>query len=388
MNKILNYRNILLFLTLFIATWLSAQPIKVACVGNSVTFGMGIKNPAEKYPAQLQVMLGINYEVKNFGYSGATLLKNGYRPYWNLPEFNESLNFKPDIVIIHLGLNDTDPRAWPKFRDEFVRDYTNLIDTFKTINPKAEVKICRLTPILTEHPRFKSSTRDWYWQVQDAIETIAEVNNVELIDLHSPLHRRPDLFPDALHPTGEGAKIIAETVYGAITKNFGGLKTASVFSNGMVMQRNRPITFWGTANGGTTVTIKFNKQKKSTTADHAGKWEIEFPALNAGGPYTATIKNEKSIIELKDILIGDVWLCSGQSNMEFRLNQAATAAEDVPKANFSQIRLFNMQPIAYTNNVAWSKDTLNKINQLQYFTETKWEKCTSETAKNFSAIAY
>ena len=176
--------SIFLFLTF---SSVFGQNIKVDCVGNSVTYGAGIGNPAEKYPAQLQMMLGEKYEVKNFGRSGATLLKNGYRPYWNEPEFEEALKFKADIVIIHLGLNDTDPRAWPKYRDEFIRDYTNLIDTFKSVNPDAEVKICRLTPIF-QGIRFTSSTREWYWQVQEAIEVVAEINEVELLDCTSASH--------------------------------------------------------------------------------------------------------------------------------------------------------------------------------------------------------
>src|SRR5690554_7434517 len=228
MNNILSKVIILATLLLLSLYSISGQTIKIACVGNSVTYGMGIENPEERYPAQLQVMLGDEYEVGNFGHSGATLLKNGYRPYWNLPEFKDALDFEADIVIIHLGLNDTDPRAWPKYRDEFIRDYTNLIDTFKSVNPDAEVKICRLTPIFSGHPRFTSSTREWYWQVQEAIEVVAEINEVELLDLHTQLHRRPDLFPDNLHPTGDGAKIIAETVFGAITGNYGGLKLAPI----------------------------------------------------------------------------------------------------------------------------------------------------------------
>lgn len=381
-------RIILLLLSCFASGLICARPVRVACVGNSVTFGAGIENPEEKYPARLQSMLGDIYEVKNFGHSGATLLKKGHNPYWNLPELKEALSFQPDIVIIHLGLNDTDPRNWPRYRDDFVRDYSRLIDTFRQVKSNTEVKICRLTPIFTDHRRFTSSTRDWYWQVQEAIETVAKVNNVDLIDLHTPLHRRPDLFPDALHPTGEGAEMIAKTIYGAITGEYGGFTLAPVLGSRMVLQRHKPITFWGRANSGTTVTVHFNKQKKTTITDNAGNWEIEFPPLEAGGPYLATIENEQNKIELKDILIGDLWICSGQSNMEFRLQQATTATEDMPVASLPQIRLFNMQPVAYTNNEAWDEEMLKKIDRLQYFRDTEWQHCTPETAKDFSAVAY
>ena len=388
MNNILSKVIILATLLLLSLYSISGQTIKIACVGNSVTYGMGIENPEERYPAQLQVMLGDEYEVGNFGHSGATLLKNGYRPYWNLPEFKEALDFEADIVIIHLGLNDTDPRAWPKYRDEFVKDYINLIDTFKYINPDADVKISRMTPIFSGHSRFESSTRDWYWQVQDAIEVIAEISKVDLVDLHTPLHIRPDLFPDNLHPTGEGAKIIAETVYGAITGDFGGLKPASIFTSGMVLQRNKPIRFWGTANSNEIVEIDFNNQKRSASVNKSGSWEIEFPPLEAGGPYKITFSSETKVINLNDVLIGDIWLCSGQSNMEFRLKQSTSGADDIKVAKLREVRLFNMQPVAYTNNVAWEKNTLDLINQLQYFTQTEWKSTTPEIAKDFSAVAY
>ena len=388
MNNTLSKVIILATLLLLSLSSISGQTIKIACVGNSVTYGMGIENPEERYPAQLQVMLGDEYEVGNFGHSGATLLKNGYRPYWNLPEFKEALDFEADIVIIHLGLNDTDPRAWPKYRDEFVKDYINLIDTFKYINPDADVKISRMTPIFSGHSRFESSTRDWYWQVQDAIEVIAEISKVDLVDLHTPLHIRPDLFPDNLHPTGEGAKIIAETVYGAITGDFGGLKPASIFTSGMVLQRNKPIRFWGTANSNEIVEIDFNNQKRSASVNKSGSWEIEFPPLEAGGPYKITFSSETKVINLNDVLIGDIWLCSGQSNMEFRLKQSAGGADDIKVAKLPEVRLFNMQPVAYTNNVAWEKNTLDLINKLQYFTQTEWKSTTPEIAKDFSAVAY
>ena len=388
MNNILSKVIILATLLLLSLYSISGQTIKIACVGNSVTYGMGIENPDERYPAQLQVMLGDEYEVGNFGHSGATLLKNGYRPYWNLPEFKEALDFEADIVIIHLGLNDTDPRAWPKYRDEFVKDYINLIDTFKYIKPDADVKISRMTPIFSGHSRFESSTRDWYWQVQDAIEVIAEISKVDLVDLHTPLYIRPDLFPDNLHPTGEGAKIIAETVYGAITGDFGGLKPASIFTSGMVLQRNKPIRFWGTANSNEIVEIDFNNQKRSASVNKSGSWEIEFPPLEAGGPYKIKISSETKVINLNDVLIGDIWLCSGQSNMEFRLKQSTSGADDIKFAKLPEVRLFNMQPVAYTNNVAWEKNTLDLINQLQYFTQTEWKSTTPEIAKDFSAVAY
>ena len=106
-------KSILLIIALCLCVCAShaAQKVKVACVGNSVTYGYGLQDREhDSYPVRLQQMLGEGYEVQNFGHSGATLLYKGHRPYIGLPEFHQALDFKPDWVVIHLGLNDTDPR--------------------------------------------------------------------------------------------------------------------------------------------------------------------------------------------------------------------------------------------------------------------------------------
>lgn len=374
---------LLVCLTLFPRT-----PVRVACVGNSVTFGAGIEEPEERYPMQLQELLGEDYQVENFGHSGACLLRNGHNPYVNLPEFEHALAFHPHVVVIHLGLNDTDPRNWPKHRDEFVKDYSWLINAFIDVNPEADVKICRMTPIFTGHRRFTSSTRDWFWQVQEAIETVAEVNGVELIDLHTPLYRNPHLFPDALHPTGEGAKIIAKTVYAAITDGNETLKLAPIFGDRMVLQRHQPIRLWGTAGKGKKIHASLNGREAATQVNGTGRWEILLPPMKAGGPYTLTLQSESQRVVLTDILVGDLWLCSGQSNMEFQMRHAETANEDIPNANHPRIRLYNMKPIMYTHDEVWKNEVLEKVNRLAYFQETEWQPCTPEQVADFSAIAY
>lgn len=129
----------------------------------------------------------------------------GHRPYTDQPEYQQALDFAVDRVVIHLGLNDTDPRNWPHYRDNFIKDYTELIASFKAANPQCKIWICRLTPIGDRHPRFRSGTRDWHAEIQKEIEKIAVHTEVGLIDLEEPLYHRPDLFPDALHPDPEGA---------------------------------------------------------------------------------------------------------------------------------------------------------------------------------------
>ncbi|NGY36883.1 sialate O-acetylesterase [Flavobacterium sp. XN-5] len=362
---------------------------KVACIGDSVTAGYLLGNAgSESYPSQLQSMMGEKYDVKNFGNSGATLLKKGHKPYYKTKEFKDAIAFNPDIAIIHLGLNDTDPRNWPNYKEEFDADYSWLIDSFKKQNPAVKLYICRMTPIFNDHSRFKSGTRDWYWQIQSHITNIAKANQVGLIDLHENLYSRPDLFPDALHPTKEGASILAKTVYQNITQDFGSLKLATVFTDNMVLQRNQAISIYGTANGGEVVEVSFKGQKKSAITNNYGQWEIIFPAQSHGGPYELNIKSNQKNIVLKNILIGDVWFFSGQSNMVFQLQQSENGNEEIKKAlPNAAIRLFNFKDLRQTDNTIWDSITLAKTNRLEFFSG-EWTACDATNAKDFSAIAY
>ena len=185
-------RCIFLLLTILLSTLtISAQEkIKVACIGNSVTYGYGHENPSvTSYPSQLAIMLGDDYEVGNFGKSGATLLRKGHRPYNEQEEFQKALDFAPDIAIIHLGLNDTDPRNWKYYKREFISDYIALIEAIENVNPNVDIFICRMTPIFHWHHRFQKGTRDWYWEIQSTIENIAEnIAEVKIIDLQELLY--------------------------------------------------------------------------------------------------------------------------------------------------------------------------------------------------------
>ncbi len=384
-----NLPLILLAVILLVACSIAQAQIKVACIGNSVTRGYGLKDPLkESYPAQLQGLLGKKYAVQNFGFSGATLLRKGHRPYDKTKEFTEALAYKPDIAVVHLGLNDTDPRNWPDYKDNFEADYAWLLDTLKKQNPKMKVYVCRLTPIFNGHPRFKSGTRDWYWQIQDRLSNIAEANAAQLIDLTTALHNRPDLFADNLHPDAEGTTIIAKTVYGYLSGNYGGLSLPMIFSDHMVMQRNQTIPVYGTADAGESVAVTFNANTQKTKADASGKWSVRFPAMANGGPLQLEVRAKSRKIVLKDILIGDVWVCAGQSNMAFQFRSAATGKQelqDMPQQ--SQLRLFKMNQLAETDNRPWDTTTLQRTNGLEFFSG-QWKETNATSAADFSAIGY
>ena len=388
---IMKKRTIVLFgMLLMVLTAVAGGKIKVACVGNSVTWGMTIIDREKNcYPAQLQKMLGDKYEVRNFGHSGTTLLQHGHRPYVDQQEYQDALNFKADLIIIHLGLNDTDPRNWPEYSEEFNADYIRLIDSFRQANPKAKIWICLMTPIFERHPRFESGTRDWHAQIQKHIRQVATATRVPLIDLNTPLYSRPDLLADAIHPNAEGAKIIAETVYGALTGNYGGLALSPLYTDGMVIQRNKPIVFRGKANAGETVKVNFNGHMLSAMTNDAGKWKITFPAEEAGGPYKAQISTKKEKLTIKDIYVGEVWLCSGQSNMELPVNAVQSRTQDLNEADSqTHLHLFNMSAIYPTTAVAWSTNACDSVNRHQYLHIGPWRNCSRESLDGFSAVAY
>ncbi|MGL5894845.1 MAG: GDSL-type esterase/lipase family protein [Bacteroidales bacterium] len=382
-------KTILLIVALLTISTASAK-IKVACVGNSVTYGYLLKDrEVNAYPSKLQHFLGSDYEVGNFGHSGATLLKKGHRPYMNLPEFKQALAFNPDLVVIHLGLNDTDPRNWANYREEFINDYSDLIDSFRVVNPKAKFYICRMSPIFNWHPRFQSGTRDWYWQIQRAIEQVAKNNMAYLIDLQEVLYDKPHLMPDALHPNEEGAELIAKRVYSALSGDYGGVQLPKIYSDNMVLQRRSKIAIKGTANAGEKVTVQISKQKRVTNATADGKWEVELEPMEAGGPYSLSIETKDKKLIYKNILIGEVWLCSGQSNMRWRVNQSAEKEELTSHAKKSpSIRIFDMQPRWETSSVEWDSNVLTELNNLQYFNTLGWVAADSTTVQTTSAIAY
>lgn len=363
--------------------------IRVACVGNSITYGTGIEDREHfSYPVQLQKMLGDKYVVGNFGKPGATLLRHGHRPYFEQNEFKEAMRFKGDIVVIHLGINDTDPRNWPNYRDEFVTDYLALIDSLRSVNHNARFIIARMTPIAHRHPRFISGTKLWHTEIQQAIETVAKVSGAELVDFHAPLYPYPNLLPDAIHPNAEGAGILARTVYGGITGDYGGLQMSEIYTDGMVLQREVPLGIHGKADAGRKVTVMFAGQKVQTVANNRGEWSVTLQPMKAARNQTLVVESGKTKKVFRDVAVGEVWLCSGQSNMAFTLQQAATAARDIPNVSDADLRFFDMKANWQTNDVAWPITAIDSLNHLQYFAPTSWRGATPETAGQFSAVAY
>ena len=378
-----------LFLLLSTLSATARKVVRVACVGNSITYGTGIANrEQDAYPAQLQRMLGKDYVVGNFGKPGATLLRHGHRPYFQQTEFRDAMQFKGDIAVIHLGINDTDPRNWCNFRDEFVGDYVALMDSLRQANPKVRIILSRLTPIRYDHPRFDSGTELWRREISETIDRIAASQGVELIDFYQPLIAHPDWLSDGIHPDPRGAKALAETVYKGITGNYGGLQLSALFSDGMVLQRGG-CYIQGVANAGANVVVSYEgKELGKVVANNRGEWRIWAVLSQPEERGTLTIAAGREVKRFKDVAVGEVWLCSGQSNMAFKVKQAATAQQTLTQCNDNGLRLYNMSSRWETDNVSWDSTALAEVDQLRLFEARPWSVASPESVGDFSAVAY
>jgi alpha-L-fucosidase len=191
---------------------------RVACIGNSITYGAGIQDREKNsYPAQLQRMLGRGWEVKNFGNSGRTLLKKGDYPYWKEKEYTDAKAYNPDVVIIKLGTNDTKPWNW-KYKDDFVPDYESLIGEFQSLPSHPRIYVCN--PV----PAFPGD-----WGIRDSVITADEIpfirkiaaeKHASIIDLYSAFAGRSGFFPDKVHPNEDGAGEMARVVYNTLVNDF------------------------------------------------------------------------------------------------------------------------------------------------------------------------
>ena len=118
------------------------------------------------------------------------------------------------------------------------------------------------------------------------------------------------------------------------------LRPARLFSDGLVLQRGAAIPVWGWAPPTTSVSVTLSNQTRTTTVDARGAWRVSFPAMKAGGPYEMTIAGGGKRIAVRDILVGDVWVASGQSNMEWPVASSVNAAAEIASANDVKIREF------------------------------------------------
>lgn len=206
--------RILLVALFSLMTARAAEPIKVACVGDSITQGSGAQK-GQSYPSQLQALLGDKYKVGNFGVSGRTLLKKGDFPYWKEKKYQDALAMEPAIVVIMLGTNDTKPQNW-KFEAEFDADYRELVKSFQSLKSKPKVFVCRPVPVLGKG-NYGINEENIQKEIP-RVDALAKELGCGVIDMHAALEKFPEMLPDRVHPdtagAGEMAKAAAKAILG------------------------------------------------------------------------------------------------------------------------------------------------------------------------------
>jgi lysophospholipase L1-like esterase len=185
----------------------SAKPIRVACVGDSITEGSG-------YPFQLHMMLGSNYVVGNFGVSGSTVSLDSTKPYMNESKFKEALDFNPDIIVIMLGTNDANPEITPN-EIGFDTDYSQLVSAFQQLDGRQLIWIVKSPPIFTDNSSYNNTILVATFLPE--IDKLADQMNLPTVNIYDALSNHSEYFVDGVHPTSDGAAIIASNVYDAIT---------------------------------------------------------------------------------------------------------------------------------------------------------------------------
>lgn len=154
------------------------------------------------------------------------------------------------------------------------------------------------------------------------------------------------------------------------------IKVAPIFSNHMVMQRHKKIRVWGEGVEGSQIEVTLNN-KKSVCKVKDGKWILELPSMEAGGPYTMSVTDGISSIVFQDVMVGEVWFAGGQSNMELELKDCKNGAREVANANNKNIRFYNTFKTAFIDG-----------NSLKQEEKTSWELCTPNAAGHMSAVGY
>lgn len=192
----------------------AAQPVKIACVGDSITQGVGAQS-GKSYPSQLQALLGDGYVVGNFGVSARTLLRKGDFPYWNEKKYRAALEMQPDVVIIMLGTNDTKPHNW-KHEREFAKDCRDLAKSFLDLPSKPRVFLCRPCPVPGQG-NFGINEENVQKEIP-RIEAVAKELGCGVIDMHAALEKHPEMLPDRVHPNTAGAAEMAKAAAAAVRK--------------------------------------------------------------------------------------------------------------------------------------------------------------------------
>ena len=258
-------------------------PIRIVCVGNSITDGYGLGTRAQAWPAQLERILGSDYAVYNYGVSGTTMSRAAEATYWKTGSYTNAKNADPHILIIALGTNDADPWRWDQYGADFKKDYLAMVEEFRA-GGKNPVLYCTLAPPI--YPT-ASSKQNTYIEEKliPLVKEIAAELNAYVIDYHTDMMGKPEAFPDNVHPNEDGALQLAQLA-------------AKVVQGAQTLVGNVTVSEGEAVDGNTAVVAAGAAVTMSPVSGRDGSWQWTGP-----NGFTAT----ERVLKLENVQTGGVY---------------------------------------------------------------------------------
>lgn len=276
------------------------QPIRIVCVGNSITAGFGSTSEATAWPAQANKLLGSRYAVSNCGVSGTTMFRNSNAPYWKTSRFVNAKKLDPQILIIALGTNDADPWRWNTLKNEFKPDYLDMVKEFRKGGKDPIIYVCFPPPLFGSAKAAQNAVVEE--ELIPLIKEIAQEIGARVIDFHSPLLSASKQFPDDIHPDDAGALFMAQIAYDNIRK-------AQIIEPHISVKK-------GVINNETVVTVEEGGTVVFEPKPESGTWSWRGPDgfssydrvvtldnVRKGGVYTAVYTDERGRRSVLNFLV-------------------------------------------------------------------------------------
>ena len=352
---------------------LAPDDVRVVFMGNSITEAWPVIRP--------DFFKDANYIGR--GISGQTT------PQMLLRFRKDVINLQPEVVVLLAGINDIAGNTGFTPIELIAENIMSMVELAQQNNIK--VVLCSVLPAIDFpwNPGLEPVNK--VIELNKMIQTYAVQNNIPYVDYHTAMKdennglKVPEFTTadDLVHPNEAGYIVMEKLVQPAIEEVLAQSKfsVSSLFSNHVVLQQKENVAIWGIGRGGEKVKVVGSWGSEATTnVDEKGNWQLKLKTPEAGGPYQLNIISSKNNIQIKDVMIGEVWLASGQSNMEMPLkgwpprDPIANSTEEIANAKYPQIRMFDVP------NIYDSKERTS--------VNGNWEICSSETAANFSASAY
>ncbi|MCK5070995.1 MAG: hypothetical protein KAR01_10650 [Desulfocapsa sp.] len=192
------------------------EPLKILCLGDSITYGYKLADPSVKsYPAQLSRLSFGHWDVVNAGVNGATVLNNSDLPITAQQKYERAIKCQPDVVILMLGTNDTKDRNW-RHKNQFVYDYAKLVERFKNLPSQPHVIVCSIPPIFGVYSNGINEKR--VREVNIFLKQFIVENKIDFLEIHTPLSKKELFLIDGIHPNERGAQEIAKLVFKKVSQ--------------------------------------------------------------------------------------------------------------------------------------------------------------------------